>query len=212
MVIAETPTDVLLRFAVTDMGIGISLENQQRVFTAFEQADNSTTRRYGGTGLGLAISKRLTRLIGGDIGVESQVGAGSTFWFEIRVVKSDHVDAENLGHAVRSADNQLRALHSGARVLLAEDEPINQEVSQGLLEAVGLKVNLASNGIEAVEMARRIEYDLILMDMNMPGMDGLDATRQIRQSPNRSVVPILAMTANAYTEDQKCCQVGGGHG
>ncbi|MDD5296770.1 MAG: response regulator [Rhodocyclaceae bacterium] len=205
----ETPADVLLRFEVRDTGIGISTEDQQRLFTAFEQADGSMTRKYGGTGLGLAISKKLAQLMGGRIGVDSRVGEGSDFWFTARLDRSSDnpkADEEPCGS---SAEERLRTLHAGARILLAEDEPINQEVSRELLEEIGLKVDLADDGMQAVEMAHRTDYDLILMDMQMPNMNGLDATRAIRAMPDRTRTPILAMTANAFEEDRHVCLQAG---
>jgi two-component system, sensor histidine kinase and response regulator len=205
----ETPADVLLRVEVQDTGIGISRENQQRLFTAFEQADSSMTRRYGGTGLGLAISKRLAGMMGGDMGIESQPGAGSTFWFTVRLDKTLETTAPAAEHGTRRAEERLQADHAGARILLAEDEPINQEVSRSLLEEVGLTVDIAADGAEAVAMAQAQAYDLILMDMQMPNLNGLDATRAIRLLPDRQQVPILAMTANAFDEDRQSCLAAG---
>ena len=213
-VVEETPDNVLLRFEVQDTGIGISAEDQNRLFTAFEQADGSMTRKYGGTGLGLAISKRMAELMGGNAGVESTVGQGSTFWFTARlgkasamVVSPEPTFAHDIAHD--TAEKQIKVQYAGARILLVEDEPINQEVSRGLLEDVDLVVDLAEDGREAVAMARHSDYDLILMDMQMPNLNGVDATRAIRALHGYEHTPILAMTANAFDEDcQVCLETG----
>ena len=194
-----------MRWEVQDTGIGIPAEDQKRLFTSFEQADNSMTRRYGGTGLGLAISKRLAQLMGGDIGVVSRPGQGSTFWFTVRLNKSQATVATLPASPAHSAEAQIRSRHAGARILLAEDEPINQEVSRGLLEENGLKVDLAADGIEAVSLARQNRYAVILMDMQMPNLNGLDATRAIRGDTQNLATPILALTASAFTEDRQTC-------
>lgn len=208
----DTDTDLLLRWEVVDTGIGIAPEDQAKLFTDFEQADGSMTRRYGGTGLGLAISKRLVRLMGGDIGVQSQAGAGSTFWFTVRLdkVSADAASPAPTPTPAQSSDEaQLRQRFASAKVLLAEDEPINQEVSRCLLEHVGLTVDLAEDGEQAVELARRNRYALILMDMQMPHLNGLDATRAILSGGLNQATPILAMTANAFEEDKQLCLAAG---
>ncbi len=211
--LAENPASMDVRFEIHDTGIGIEPEAQSRLFTSFEQADNSMTRRYGGTGLGLAISKRLVQLMGGEIGVASTPGQGSTFWFVVPL-KKRAPDAET---AVPTAHGQtaiacLQKQHAGSRLLLAEDEPITREISRDLLEEAGLFVDLAEDGKQALAMARQHAYALILMDMQMPVMSGIDATRAIRTDSLNTSTPILALTANAFEEDRQVCLDAGMNG
>ncbi|MDD5295965.1 MAG: ATP-binding protein [Rhodocyclaceae bacterium] len=206
----ETDDAVRVRFEVRDTGIGIPLEAQARLFNAFEQADSSTTRTYGGTGLGLAITRRLAQLMGGDAGVQSSPGQGSIFWFTAWLKKGREAPLAT-AHQPAEGDPEaiLRRNYAGIGVLVAEDNDVNQEVARELLESVGLCVDIAGNGLEAIRMARQGAYALILMDMQMPEMDGLVATRQLRATPGFSDMPILAMTANAFTEDsQRCFDAG----
>jgi PAS domain S-box-containing protein len=207
---AEDAGAVLLRFEVEDTGIGIDAAVQARLFKTFEQADNSTTRRYGGTGLGLAITRRLAALMGGEAGVHSQTGAGSRFWFTARLARSAVPPPDDPEQQrARAAEAALRRDHAGRRVLLVEDEPVNREVVQILLEEAGLQVQTASDGWQAIECAARQPPDLIVMDMQMPRLDGLEATRRIRQTALGASVPIIALTANAFAADRALCLAAG---
>ena len=205
---AEADT-VYLRFEVEDTGIGIDPAVQARLFGAFEQADSSITRRHGGTGLGLAITRKLAQLMGGDAGFSSALGRGSCFWFTARLRRCQTLPVQARWDQPQVAETVLQRDHAGRHILLVEDEPINREVVQALLESVGLRVALAVDGVEAVNNATRHRYDLILMDMQMPVLDGLQASRLIRLAPQGADVPIIALTANAAAQDQQSCLAAG---
>jgi CheY-like chemotaxis protein len=201
----ETAAGIPLRFEVEDRGIGIAGEDQARLFSAFEQADGSTTRRFGGTGLGLAISKRLAQMMGGEIGVDSTPGQGSTFWFTVRLPRGAEAPP-SIPDALRAEElEQALQWFSGMRILLVEDEPINAEITLALLEQVGMRADVAVDGLAAVARARERKYALILMDVQMPGLNGIKATRAIRGESRNRDTPILALTANALEEDRRAC-------
>jgi len=208
--VSETAETSHIRFEVSDSGIGIDTEAQSRLFQSFQQADNSMTRKYGGTGLGLVISKRLVQIMGGEIGVESAPGQGSTFWFVVPFKQREQAVAPSAPmNSGLGAEQRLQAEYAGTRVLLVEDEPITQEVSRELLEDLGWEVDVADDGQQALKLAQQNRYALILMDMQMPVLNGVEATKAIRTDSLNIATPILAMTANAFDEDRDACLAAG---
>ena len=207
-VVNKNSDSVDLKITVSDTGIGIPQSAQETLFNAFTQADGSTTRKYGGTGLGLAIVSQLVDLMGGSLGVESVEGEGSAFWFSANF-KCTEEKPESISDVV----NGYEDLQLDAKILLVEDNPINLMVAQKMLEKVGLKPSLANNGVEALSQLKEQSFDLVLMDCQMPEMDGFDATREIRKldirALNKQPLPIVAMTANVMSGDrERCLEVG----
>ncbi|TLS19016.1 MAG: response regulator [Betaproteobacteria bacterium] len=203
----EEDSGYLLRFEVRDTGIGLSPEQQARIFDAFEQADTSTTREYGGTGLGLTITQGIAKLMGGEAGVEAATGQGCCFWMTAHLERGVQTE-EGHSEASVSAEDALRRF-KGAPLLLVEDEPVNQEIARFLLEDVGLLVDVAEDGEKAVARCHNRHYAIVLMDMQMPNMDGCTATTAIRQLPGWQHIPILAITANTFMEEKQRCFAAG---
>jgi two-component system sensor histidine kinase/response regulator len=203
--IGEGSDGVHLRCEVEDTGIGIAADQLPRLFRPFAQVDASATRRYGGAGLGLVITRRLAELMGGEVGAESTPGVGSCFWFTARLQRGHGEMPAGLSGAgaVTDVEAGLRAHHAGTRVLVVEDDAINREVVVELLAAVNIACDVAGDGLEALEKARGTSYGLILMDLQMPRLDGLEATRAIRRLRGYAHTPIVALTANAYSEDRR---------
>jgi TMAO reductase system sensor TorS len=214
--------DGVLRFEVVDTGIGISEEAQTHIFNSFSQADSFTTRKYGGTGLGLAICRQLANLMGGEIGVHSDVNRGSTFWFEVRLEAGLQEAAETttltrLPRLALPIDSPLAGpapalCAAGPKILLVEDNPVNREVAIAMLESLGCATRAAENGRLALEAMDTAAYDAVLMDCQMPVMDGLTATAEIRRREQKSGparVPIIALTANAMEGDRELCLSAG---
>ena len=207
----------LVRFEVCDHGIGLSQDEMSKLFQSFQQADTSTTREYGGTGLGLAISKQLAQLMGGEVGVDSSPGLGSTFWFTARLGISSQAAPALLDTMLKTAQAMRASADAAmvmgalkhARILLVEDNTFNQQVALELLEEAGASVCLANNGVEALDLLRQTQFDCVLMDVQMPLMDGLQATRLIRADPDLAHLRVLAMTATATSEDRvRCLEAG----
>ncbi len=203
---------VELHFAVSDTGIGINDEQKAKLFKAFSQADSSITRRFGGTGLGLAISKRLSQFMDGSIGVESEHGKGTTFWFTVRLKKGDESSEEcnkakkgNTG-GIETLTKKAAERYKGNRVLVVDDNAVNQQVILSMLKKFGIRAEAVGNGEEAIEALQVIFYDLVFMDIQMPVMDGIEATRIIRSSDSGVInprIPIVALTAHAFREEVK---------
>jgi PAS domain S-box-containing protein len=209
-VLDDTDDSILVKFEVEDTGLGIAPGVLPRLFTAFEQADSSTTREYGGTGLGLAITRKLAQLMGGEAGATSTLGKGSTFWITVPFRKAGTPSVPNASDDRTDAERTLADHYKGRRVLVVDDDPLNREIAVMLLADIAAqRVDLAEDGRQAIDMVGATAYDLILMDMQMPQMDGLEATSRIRRLPHGKSVPIVAMTANAFAEDRRRCLAAG---
>lgn len=204
----EISNEDTLLIQVMDTGIGIDEKAQEKIFSSFTQADNSTTRQYGGTGLGLSISSKLAELMGGELTVESEKGIGSSFKLSLPLVEGIPPSDEN--HTYSDDEGVVTESCEGLHVLLVEDNKVNQMVAQGMLKKLKVTMDMANDGLEGVELAGKNNYDLILMDMQMPNMDGIEATQLIieRAGPNQQT-PIIAMTANVMDSDKKACKQAG---
>jgi ligand-binding sensor domain-containing protein/signal transduction histidine kinase/HPt (histidine-containing phosphotransfer) domain-containing protein/ActR/RegA family two-component response regulator len=201
----EVDGSCVVRFEVSDTGIGVSREAQRRLFEPFSQADSSTTRRYGGTGLGLAICRRVVELMGGALGVQSEPGAGSTFWFSVRLEVPTLLAQSRPAGGARPTERVAGVL----RVLVVEDNSVNRDVARGLLESLGCQVDVAADGAEAVAACTVVEYDVVLMDCQMPHLDGYEATRRIRAHEGARRTPVIGLTASAMKGDRERCLAAG---
>lgn len=207
--LSENKNDLIIKFSVTDTGKGIAKEKISILFKPFSQADNSTTRKYGGTGLGLLICKQLSELMGGEVGVDSEAGKGSTFWFTVKLKKkTENADEVDKKPGITSNGT---ASQKEINILVAEDNAINKVVTRRMLEDEGYILHFVENGIDVLEAVKKIEFDLILMDLHMPGMDGFEATEEIREYEKKTGMhtPIIALTASSLSNDKdKCMQSG----
>lgn len=211
-----TANKAILRFEVTDTGIGIPENKLDQLFKAFSQVDASTSRKFGGTGLGLLISEQLAHLMDGSIGVSSTEGKGSRFWFTV-TLQVPAGTTMGIAALAEQTDGEMHATTSTAetvkrtgRILVAEDNMVNQQITLTILEKMGLEADAVMNGKEVLDALSEKDYDLILMDCQMPGMDGYEATNRIRESEAAGVrLPIIAITANAMKEDLDACVAAG---
>ena len=206
---AEGPDGVEVVLQVADEGIGMTPEQAAQLFQPFHQADASTTRQFGGTGLGLAICRELAKLMGGQVGADSQAGAGSTFWCRLRLPNGQMPAAKPRESDLGALDERWGPLLRDVRVLVVDDNAVNQAVARELLQATGARVELAGDGQQALDLLQTLEVDCVLMDMQMPVMDGLEATRRLRAQERLRRLPIIAMTANASTQDRRACMAAG---
>ena len=203
--VLETDNNAItLKFMVEDTGVGIKTADKVSLFDAFEQEDSSTTRKYGGTGLGLAITKHLVRLMGGKVGVESKPGKGSLFWFTANLLGGEQIKLGNVSDKIVTSDDLPEAM-----VLLVDDNDINREVVAEIIKKFGLLVDTACHGLDAVNKVKKNHYDIVLMDIQMPEMDGLEATKKILAMPGKADMPIIAMTANVFEDDKLACEIAG---
>ena len=199
----------VIDFAVRDTGIGISTDQQERLFRIFSQADISTTRRFGGTGLGLAISQKLVQLMGGTIKVDSKPGEGSTFYFSIPAIPAERPVVDQIQGTTPSLENFVLGMRCPLKILLAEDNKVNQQVVSLMLNRLGYEAVVVANGLEAFQILEKESFDLILMDVQMPVMNGLEATRKIIEKHAGRRPQIVALTANATREDKAICLTAG---
>ena len=209
-VLAKQEQALLLKWTISDQGIGIAPENLDEIFETFQQADTSTTRHFGGTGLGLAINKQLVKLMSGEIGVESEQNKGSTFWFTctLPIGEAGQTD-NNHHHTQKQQQRQFSQHYAGNHILLVEDNEINREVAHDIFTQMGLHVDCAENGQVAIDKVKHNQYNLVLMDLQMPVLDGIAACKKIRQKYNQHQLPILAFSANIFSEEkQRCIDVG----
>jgi len=214
-IIEQNNNHNILNITITDTGIGLSSTEKEKLFQRFTQADSSTTRKYGGTGLGLTISKQLIGMMGGEIGVESELGHGSRFWFTLNLEKiDDPINSVNSTEAlVKKSENKMTEYPQfNASILVVDDNSVNQLVAKGILSKFGIRLNFSNDGLAALSKLKLLAFDLILMDCQMPNMDGYETTRHIRTSNNlisKHNVPIVAMTANTMQGDREKCLESG---